>query len=75
MALLAALCDELVALELGAVIATGTPDEVLSHPRVIASYLGTDEATIERSGSKRRISANGPGPTRRRRQPLRAAKI
>jgi len=51
MPLLAALCDRMVALELGAVIATGTPREVLDHPHVIASYLGTDVAAIARSGA------------------------
>ncbi len=49
MNLLTDLCDELVALELGQVIARGTSDAVLSHPRVVASYLGTDAATISRS--------------------------
>jgi branched-chain amino acid transport system ATP-binding protein len=42
MALISSICDRLVALELGAVIAEGPPVEVLSHPAVIASYLGTD---------------------------------
>ena len=51
MPLLSSICDELVALETGAVIATGTPDEVLSHPAVIESYLGTDESAINRSGT------------------------
>ncbi|HUC36182.1 MAG TPA: ATP-binding cassette domain-containing protein [Acidimicrobiales bacterium] len=51
MPMLSALCDRLVALELGAVIAEGTPAEVLAHPAVIASYLGTDEASINRSGA------------------------
>jgi branched-chain amino acid transport system ATP-binding protein len=41
MPLLAGLADHVVGLELGAVIAFGTPDEVLNHPRVIESYLGT----------------------------------
>lgn len=50
MGLLAAVCDELVALEHGAVIARGAPADVLSHPRVVASYLGTDDATVHRSG-------------------------
>ncbi len=51
MPLLSSICDELIALETGAVIATGTPDEVLSHPAVIESYLGTDESAINRSGT------------------------
>ncbi|MBA2282215.1 MAG: ATP-binding cassette domain-containing protein [Acidimicrobiia bacterium] len=51
MPLLTGICDRMVALELGAVIAEGTPAEVLDHPRVIASYLGTDEAAIQRSGA------------------------
>jgi branched-chain amino acid transport system ATP-binding protein len=41
MPLLAGLADHVVGLELGTVIAFGTPDEVLNHPRVIESYLGT----------------------------------
>ena len=52
MPLLASICDEMIALELGAVIARGTPNEVLEHPRVIESYLGTDEAAITRSGTR-----------------------
>jgi len=52
MPLVSGLCDRLVALELGAVIAEGPPAEVLSHPAVIASYLGTDEAAIARSGAR-----------------------
>ncbi len=51
MPLLASICDQLVALETGGVIARGTPDEVLSHPAVIESYLGTDESAINRSGA------------------------
>jgi branched-chain amino acid transport system ATP-binding protein len=40
MRLISAVCDELVALEFGSVIARGAPAEVLAHPKVIASYLG-----------------------------------
>ncbi len=47
--LLSAVCDRLIALERGAIIAEGPPHEVLAHRRVIASYLGTDPAAIERS--------------------------
>jgi ABC-type branched-subunit amino acid transport system ATPase component/ABC-type branched-subunit amino acid transport system permease subunit len=52
MALVASLCDELVALETGAVIAAGPPAEVLAHPRVISSYLGSDPDVVARSGSR-----------------------
>jgi ABC-type branched-subunit amino acid transport system ATPase component/branched-subunit amino acid ABC-type transport system permease component len=46
MGLVSSLCDELVALELGSVIARGAPAEVLSHPRVVDSYLGTGDALV-----------------------------
>jgi branched-chain amino acid transport system ATP-binding protein len=66
MPLLRTICDRMVALELGGVIAVGTPDEVLAHPRVIESYLGTDESAINRSGSRRAPKVKGqaskPGP-------------
>ncbi len=51
MPLLAGLCDRLVAMELGEVIVQGAPSEVLDHPAVVAAYLGTDAATINRSGA------------------------
>jgi branched-chain amino acid transport system ATP-binding protein len=51
MPLLSAVCDRMVALELGGVIAEGPPSEVLSHPAVIESYLGTESAAINRSGA------------------------
>jgi ABC-type branched-subunit amino acid transport system ATPase component/ABC-type branched-subunit amino acid transport system permease subunit len=53
MALLASLCDGFVALEQGGVIAGGTPHQVLSDPRVITSYLGTNEDVVHRSGGRR----------------------
>jgi len=43
-----------IGLEFGSVIARGTPAEVLAHPRVISSYLGSDEETIRRSGTSGR---------------------
>ena len=42
--------DRLLALEQGLVIATGSPEDVLAHPDVIESYLGTSGAAITRSG-------------------------
>jgi len=40
MGLTRALADRIVALDTGAVVAVGQPDEVLRHPRVVESYLG-----------------------------------
>ena len=50
MGLLMGLCDRLYAMDSGVVIAEGTPDEVRSDPRVVASYLGTSDTAIDRSG-------------------------
>ncbi|HEX7136156.1 MAG TPA: ATP-binding cassette domain-containing protein [Iamia sp.] len=52
MGLLQELCDEFVALEQGRVIARGTPAEVLADPAVVASYLGTDDDVVHRSGRR-----------------------
>lgn len=49
-----ALCDRLYCMEDGLVIASGPPDAVRSDSRVVASYLGTDERSIARSGPARR---------------------
>ena len=51
MPLLMRLCDRVYAMELGKVIAEGTPEEIRSDPHVIASYLGTNEAAVNRSGN------------------------
>jgi ABC-type branched-subunit amino acid transport system ATPase component len=37
---LTSICDRIVALDRGRVIAQGTPAEVLAHPAVVESYLG-----------------------------------
>jgi ABC-type branched-subunit amino acid transport system ATPase component/MFS family permease len=41
MGLTRALADRIVALDTGAVVTVGLPDEVLRHPRVVESYLGS----------------------------------
>src|SRR3954470_9293130 len=50
MPLLMGLCDRIYAMETGQVIAEGTPDQIRHDPRVVASYLGAEEAAISRSG-------------------------
>jgi ABC-type branched-subunit amino acid transport system ATPase component len=50
MPLIAAVSDEVIALELGRVIARGSTAEVLEHPRVVESYLGASAAAVHRSG-------------------------
>ncbi|HET6771719.1 MAG TPA: MFS transporter [Acidimicrobiales bacterium] len=50
--LLGSISDRMIALDLGRVVAEGTPGEVIEHPAVVASYLGTDEAAITRSGAQ-----------------------
>jgi ABC-type branched-subunit amino acid transport system ATPase component/ABC-type branched-subunit amino acid transport system permease subunit len=51
MPLIMGMSDRVYCLELGKVIAEGDPVQVRNDPAVIASYLGTDERTIERSGT------------------------
>jgi ABC-type branched-subunit amino acid transport system ATPase component len=53
--LLSSISNRMVALDLGEVVATGTPGEVVHEPRVVASYLGTSQSVIARSGAR-------PGP-------------
>ncbi len=52
MPLVMSICDRIYCLEAGRVISSGTPREVRHDPLVIASYLGTDVAAIERSGAR-----------------------
>jgi ABC-type branched-subunit amino acid transport system ATPase component/MFS family permease len=50
--LLTSIADRMIALDLGEIIAEGTPADVVRHPAVIASYLGTTESTVARSGAQ-----------------------
>lgn len=51
MPMVMSISDRIYCLEAGSVIAEGTPAEVRDNPAVIASYLGTDERAIRRSGA------------------------
>ncbi len=52
MPLLTSVADRLVAMDQGRVIAEGDPDEVLRHPAVVASYLGSNADVLARSGAR-----------------------
>ncbi|MBL8776048.1 MAG: ATP-binding cassette domain-containing protein [Acidimicrobiales bacterium] len=51
MPLIMGISDRVYCLEAGRVIAEGSPDAVRNDPLVVASYLGTDERVIQRSGA------------------------
>jgi len=89
MPLITAVSDEILALDLGAVVTRGSPQEVMSDQRVISAYLGGDIDVIQRSGGRSATSKSGSSKSgsskagnssksassgRRRRQPLKAEK-
>ena len=67
MPLITSIADEIVALDLGAVITKGTPEEVVNHPKVVASYLGTSQDVIARSGDGAAATATNGRARRTRR--------
>jgi ABC-type branched-subunit amino acid transport system ATPase component/ABC-type branched-subunit amino acid transport system permease subunit len=59
MTLLRTCCERFVALELGEVVATGAADEVLTDARVVAAFLGTNAAAVDRSGLAGQLTPTG----------------
>ena len=82
MPLITSVSDRMIALELGSPISEGTPQEVISNPRVVSSYLGGDMAVINRSGTAPDAEpepvgarpGNGSSRAPRRTEPLRVAR-
>ncbi|HUP85470.1 MAG TPA: MFS transporter [Acidimicrobiales bacterium] len=68
MPLITGVADRIVALDLGSVVTIGRPDEVVNHPAVVSSYLGTTDAVINRSGASTATNSNGNGTSSRRRR-------
>ena len=58
MGLVMTICDQIIVLEFGKVIASGSPDEVRRDPRVVTAYLG-GAATAERAPASPARSARG----------------
>jgi ABC-type branched-subunit amino acid transport system ATPase component/sugar phosphate permease len=50
--LITRMSERLIAMELGEVVAVGSPEDVTSDPRVLQSYLAASEDVINRSGSR-----------------------
>ncbi len=61
-ALVTSVADRLIAMDQGEVVVIGTSDEVLHHPEVVASYLGSGGTASARSGA-RRADAPAAAPT------------
>jgi ABC-type branched-subunit amino acid transport system ATPase component/ABC-type branched-subunit amino acid transport system permease subunit len=62
MPLLMGMCDRVCAMELGRIIVEGTPEHVRGDPAVIASYLGSEDIAIWRSGDAGSVNSSGSNP-------------
>jgi ABC-type branched-subunit amino acid transport system ATPase component len=57
-----ALCTQVVMLESGTVVASGTPDEVARDPRALAAYLGASAEALAVSGAPAPAARPAPAP-------------
>ncbi|WP_110241490.1 branched-chain amino acid ABC transporter permease/ATP-binding protein [Nocardioides gilvus] len=60
--LLSHISDRMIAMNLGRVVASGTPTEVRNDPAVVRSYLGAESAAIHRSGLHLARDPDEPSP-------------
>ena len=56
-----ALCTQVVMMETGSVVSSGTPDEVARDPRALAAYLGASEEALAVSGAVPGTTVSGNG--------------
>ncbi len=66
MPLIREVSDQILALELGAVVIQGEAEEVLTNPQVVSSYLGGDLTVINRSGGVSEAAEGSRGSGKRR---------
>jgi ABC-type branched-subunit amino acid transport system ATPase component len=59
-----ALCTQVVMMETGSVVSSGTPDEVGRDPRALAAYLGASDEALAVSGAIPVSSTGGAHPGR-----------
>jgi ABC-type branched-subunit amino acid transport system ATPase component/MFS family permease len=71
MPLVTSISDEMLALDLGRVVVRGKPRDVVRHPQVVESYLGTREDVIARSGA---VGKKKSGRRRTPREPTAAGR-